>query len=95
MKLKFVLLCMIKYKIKRKIVNCEKIESVTSHDLYPPLPPVTNCHTFSDPLPPLERDILYGRPLSLRWLEDIQRLTDSEQSLKSCSRATGSFPSRK
>ena len=24
--------------------------------------PVTNCHTFSDPLP-LERDILYGRPL--------------------------------
>src|SRR6218665_2957429 len=24
---------------------------VTSHALYPP-PPVTNCHTFSDPLPP-------------------------------------------
>ena len=24
--------------------------------------PVTNCHTFSDPLP-LERDVLYGRPL--------------------------------
>ena len=22
---------------------------------------VTNCHTFSDPLP-LERDVLYGRP---------------------------------
>ena len=43
-------------------MNCEKIESVTSHNLYPPLPPVTNCHTFSDP-PPLERDILYGRPL--------------------------------
>ena len=39
----------------------KKIESVTSHNLYPP-PPVTNCHTFSDPLPPLERDILYGRP---------------------------------
>jgi len=33
---------------------------MTSHNLYPP--PVTNCHTFSDPLPPLERDILYGRP---------------------------------
>ena len=32
--------------------------------LPPPLPPVTNCHTFSDPLPPLKRDILYGRPLS-------------------------------
>ena len=41
-------------------MNCEKIESVTSHNLYPS--PVTNCHTFSDPLPPLERDILYGRP---------------------------------
>src|SRR6218665_2726750 len=26
-----------------------------------PPPPVTNCHTFSDPLP-LERDVLYGRP---------------------------------
>ena len=35
--------------------------SVTSHALDPP-PPVTNCHTFSDPLP-LERDVLYGRPL--------------------------------
>jgi len=36
--------------------------SVTSHAL-DPLPSVTNCHTFSDPLP-LERDVLYGRPLS-------------------------------
>ena len=27
--------------------------------LLTPPPPVTNCHTFSDPL---ERDILYGRP---------------------------------
>ena len=41
---------MIKYKIKHKIVNCENTDSVTSHDLYPP-PPVTNCHTFSNPLP--------------------------------------------
>src|SRR6218665_2750101 len=24
-------------------------------------PPVTNCHTFSDPLPPLDREVLYGR----------------------------------
>ena len=51
---------MIKYKIKRKIVNGEKMESVTSHDLYP-LP----CHKLSHflrPPPPLERDILYGRP---------------------------------
>src|SRR6218665_1296484 len=35
--------------------------SVTSHAL-DPLPSVTNCHTFSDPLP-LERDVLYERPL--------------------------------
>src|SRR6218665_3071451 len=35
--------------------------SVMSHAL-DPLPPVTNCHTFSDPLP-LERGALYGRPL--------------------------------
>jgi len=35
--------------------------SVTSHAL-DPLPSVTNCHTFSDPLSPLERDVLYGRP---------------------------------
>ena len=40
----------IKYKIKHKIVNCEKTDSVTSHDLYP-LP----CHKLSHflrPLPP-------------------------------------------
>src|SRR6218665_2146035 len=30
--------------------------------LLDPPPPVTNCHTFSDPLP-LECDVLYGRPL--------------------------------
>ena len=29
-----------------------------------PPPSVTNCHTFPDPLP-LERDVLYGRPLGL------------------------------
>src|SRR6218665_115846 len=38
----------------------KKIKSVTSHALEPPR--VTNCHTFSEPLPPLERDVLYGRP---------------------------------
>ena len=27
-----------------------------------PIPPVTNGHTFSDPLP-YERDVLYERPL--------------------------------
>ena len=51
---------MTKYKMKHTIVNCENTDSVTPHDLYPS--PVTNCHTFSDPFP-LERDILYGRPL--------------------------------
>src|SRR6218665_3855936 len=35
--------------------------SVTPHAL-DPVPSVTNCHTFSDPLP-LERDVPYGRPL--------------------------------
>ena len=35
---------------------------MTSHALDPP-PPVTNCHTFSDPIP-LEHDVLYGRPLT-------------------------------
>src|SRR6218665_1921080 len=38
-----------------------------SHMSLPP-PPVTNCHTFLDPLP-LERDILYGRPLRLCSLQ--------------------------
>src|SRR6218665_643993 len=37
----------------------EYFKSVTSHALGPPLPPVTNCHTFSDPFP-LEPDVLYG-----------------------------------
>src|SRR6218665_1541910 len=40
----------------------EYFKSVTSHAIGPPLPPVTICHTFSDPSP-LERDVLYGRPL--------------------------------
>ena len=35
------------------------LKSVISHALGPP-PPVTNCHTFSNPL---ERDVLFGRPL--------------------------------
>ena len=54
---------MIKYKIKRKIVNCEKMESVTSHDLYPPSPLSQTVTLSQTPSPPLERDILYGRPL--------------------------------
>src|SRR6218665_3395563 len=34
-----------------------------SHALDPP-PLCHKCHTFSDPLPPLERDVLYGWPHS-------------------------------
>ena len=67
-KIQFVL-CMTKYKIKRKIVNCEKIESVTSHDFYPPPPlPLSQTVTLSQTPPPLERDILYGRPLYIKHL---------------------------
>ena len=42
---------MIKYEINLKIMNCEKIQSVTSHNLYSPSP----CHKLSHflrPLPP-------------------------------------------
>ena len=62
LQLKFVF-CMIKYKIKRKIMDCEKMESVTSHDLYPPSPLSQTVTLSQTPSPPLERDILYGRPL--------------------------------
>jgi len=40
----------------------KKLKSVTSHALGPH-PSVINCRTFSDPSL-LERDVLYGRPLS-------------------------------
>ena len=40
----------------------KKFQSVMSHDL-DSLPPHKLSHTFSDPLPPLERDMLYGWPL--------------------------------
>ena len=39
--------------MKRKIVNCEKIESVTSHDLYPPPSPLSQTVTLSQTPPPL------------------------------------------
>ena len=42
---------MIKYKMKHKIVNCEKIESVTPHDLYPL--PLSQVSHFLRPPPPL------------------------------------------
>src|SRR6218665_1493861 len=54
--------------------------SVTSHALAPPPPPVTNCHTFSNPLP-LERDVLYGQPLRVpgaRALPVIANISLSE-----------------
>ena len=39
----------------------------------PSPPPVTDCHTFSDPLP-LERDVLYGRPIPALDLHPSQPL---------------------
>jgi len=48
-----------KINITLGFVCMKKFNSVTSHALGPPTP-VTNCHTFSDPLP-LELNVLYGR----------------------------------
>src|SRR6218665_778622 len=44
--------------------------SVTSHAL---CPTVTNCHTFSDPLP-LERDVLYGWPQTYPPINPFERM---------------------
>jgi hypothetical protein len=44
----------------KKLKLCEMCGT---HDFYTPLPPVTNCHTFLDPLSPSERDVLYVRTL--------------------------------
>src|SRR6218665_360888 len=51
----------INFNFRFNMYDKKKLKSVTSHDLDSP-PPVTNRHTFLDPLP-LERDVLYGRPL--------------------------------
>jgi len=51
----------------KKIYKCEVPYS------WPPLP-VTNCHTFSDPFP-VERDVLYGRPLHVVPRKSIFFLT--------------------
>ena len=40
---------------------------MTSRALDPPLPPVTNCHTLSDPL---ERDVLYDVLYYIRLVEN-------------------------
>src|SRR6218665_1113967 len=53
----------------KKIYKCDVTSSL-------PPPPVTNCHTFSDPLP-LERDVLYGQPL-----EDFQKCFNVNTELK-------------
>ena len=42
------------------------MESVTSRDLHPP-PPVTNCHTFSDPLPLEAWHTLWTAPGAIVW----------------------------
>ena len=65
--IKFVLCMIKKYKIKHKIVNCVKIESV---DVTWSLPPVTNCHTFSDSLPP------WSETHFMDGLKEHQRMTD-------------------
>jgi len=44
----------------------KKFISVTSHALYPP-PPVTNCHTFSDPLPSSMTYFMDGPLTVLGW----------------------------
>ena len=50
MQLKFVL-CMIKYKIQHKIVNCEKLK-VWRHTIFTPPPPCHNLSHFLRPPPP-------------------------------------------
>ena len=70
--LNYFVLCMIKYKIKHKIVICEKLKVTWS---LPPLP-LSQTVTLSQTPSPLERDILYGQPLTVicDWL--IDWLTD-------------------
>ena len=58
---------MIKYKIKRKIMDYEKIESVTSHDRYPPPLPLSQTHTFSDPLPLWSVTYFIDGPRDVEW----------------------------
>jgi len=64
-----------------------KFISVTSHAVYP-LSPVTNCHIFSDPLPSLERDVLYGRPLGLQKV----RLSPIQSVLNATARLIARLP---
>ena len=58
---------MIKYKIKHKIVNCEIIESVTSHDLYPPLPLSQSVTLSQTPSPLWSVTYFMDGPKELNW----------------------------
>ena len=63
---------MIKYKIKHKIVNCEKTDKC---DVTWSIPPVTNCHTFSDPSPWSVTYFMDG-PLHTLFLASLQTSTE-------------------
>jgi|SRR6218665_436020 len=66
--------------------------SVTSQALDLP-PPVTNCHTISDPLP-FERDVLYGRPLkgSLNLVQIPVEVKFDCLSIPNTAKGHGRFP---
>ena len=67
-------ICTMYDKISNKTLNCElwknwKCDVTWSLPPPPPPPPLPPCHKLSHflrPPPPLERDILYGRPLNNR-----------------------------
>ena len=61
---------MIKYKIKREIVDCEKIESVTSHDLYPP-PSVKLSHFLRPPPPSGAWHTLWTAPKDFKHYQQL------------------------
>jgi len=80
-------MCMIK---KSKYMWCHACSLDT-----PPL--VSNCHTFSDPSLPLERDVPYGQPqgrpkwsdslafsLGLLWISTLKHLSDGTRLCNSC-----------
>ena len=71
MQLKFVF-CMMKDKIKHKMVNCEKIESVTSHNLYPPSPCHKLSHFLRPPPPSGAWHTLWTAPYYRRPYHDLE-----------------------
>ena len=61
--------------MKRKIVNCEKMESVTSHDLYSPLP-LSQTVTLSQTPSPLWSVTYFmdgPRCFGTKWYGDVPR----------------------